>query len=416
MKNINEKLNELLQNIDGSFQELNNKYCIRKRSIDMKAMYHFHLHRNINDTSYSETFTHFNIHDMNTSSSVAFYKQFKKVKIDDFQKPVSNLLNHIYSNTNKRRFLSVDGSQLNVYKKIKANDELELAKSKQYRHCLLSSIFDVDLRLPINYQVTVSGDERQSLISQLKYVRKKDVLIMDRGYHSKQLMDILINMNIDFIFRVKNNCKYAKTLNDSDDNDMIFDHTYKNKEDGQSKNKNIRLVKYSLLSSKELAKKQAKKNDTEDYYLLTSLSKRKFNVSKLANLYHKRWTVETNFNFLKNDASLGRITSKTYDSLLKNVSSLNFIFLLSGYIEYLMTGHFGLKKTKRFNYKNFKIVINLFLDKLLVNGYFNVNVVNKLLRDVKTLKRCLIDVVNGRHYKRNTKIPKNHWGNKSFYK
>ena len=166
------------------FDELNTKYCIRNRKINMADMFYFVVNKNANNYSYDLT----NAHIMNNSmftknvTSQSIFKKYKSIDVNDINNLNIDLLNHIYypADKNKIRFIAVDGSQLNIIKNIISKNEFCLSNSKQYRTCLLSSLFDVDLNIPINYFVTNDHNERNALIHQLKYLHKNDVVIGDR--------------------------------------------------------------------------------------------------------------------------------------------------------------------------------------------------------------------------------------------
>jgi len=85
------------------------------------------------------------------------------------------------------RIIAVDSSWINVNKDL-LKDGFILSKNKSYCKCRIGSLFDVETRTPINYLLSVSSNEREILIEQLKYINEGDILIMDRGYYSKKLL------------------------------------------------------------------------------------------------------------------------------------------------------------------------------------------------------------------------------------
>jgi len=123
--------------------------------------------------------------------------------ISYFDKIKDNILKDIYSNNTSRRFIAVDGSQLNLNKSLSKND-FKLSKNKNYTTGLLSSLFDTKKKIPIDYYLSNGKiTETECLYKQLDKVNKNDVLIMDRGYYSEKLMETLHNKNINYIFRIK---------------------------------------------------------------------------------------------------------------------------------------------------------------------------------------------------------------------
>jgi Transposase DDE domain len=248
--------------------------------------------------------------------------------------------------------------------------------------------------IPINFSLFANFNERDALISQLKYLKSGDILVCDRGYFSEKLMDILTKNKINFVFRIKNTSKYSKMLK-GDINDKIID--------------NVRVIKYELKSSAQYTKKYKKHEElTEDYYLLTSLTDKKYAINFFQEVYHKRWTVETNFRFCKYYASLGRIKSKSINFVKQDIQITNFIFILIGHLENLLTKHFKLIKKKINRKLSMKIITSDILHYLIKNKVTK-KISDKIFCILKTLLKYLVKIQKDRHYKRETKIPINHW-------
>ena len=79
-----------------------------------------------------------------------------------------------------------------------------LNKSKTHCFGMLSSLFDVNNEIPINYSYYTHKNERIALVDQIKYLHKNDVIIADRGYFSKKIIKTLYDNNISFIMRIQN--------------------------------------------------------------------------------------------------------------------------------------------------------------------------------------------------------------------
>ena len=90
----------------------------------------------------------------------------------------------------------------------------------------MSTLFDIETEIPINYGLFKNNNERSALISQLEYVKANDILIMDKGYYSKELLFVLHTSNIKVIFRLKTNMKYLRHL--KKDYEHVVDIRYKN--------------------------------------------------------------------------------------------------------------------------------------------------------------------------------------------
>lgn len=405
-----DKLKNLSDSISSSIRTFDDKNCKRNRSITSANLYHYCVHKNINNLSYNETTADFQLRNLNQSSSQAFHKKITNTHVNDFNNIYVNLLEHIYDNHKQKRFLAVDGSELHMYKQTEGFDKNDICKkNKKYKTCFISCIFDVNLEIPINYNLTTSKDERDSFTSQLKYLRKGDVVIFDAGYYSKDLAAKLTEMEIDFIFRLPVSNLYSKKLikNNSDEQNVIFKH--------KKINKTFRAVYYNLDSSKELAKKRKSAiPDRSDYYILTSLDE-DYSINDIKNLYFKRWSVETHFRYAKYMACLGRINVRSLNMLSKNLSFVNFGFLFMGYIEQLIYSSCNINtNTEKFNKKITKLVLTKYLNEF-ITGIKSNSKLNMFLKDLNILLKFLLPVRNNRHHRRETKIPINHWGSQMYF-
>ena len=64
-------------------------------------------------------------------------------------------------------------------------------------------------------------DECKALIDQMEYLKPNDILIMDRGYYSKELLFLLNEKEIQVIFRIKYNSLMVNDLGNKNRSSMI---------------------------------------------------------------------------------------------------------------------------------------------------------------------------------------------------
>lgn len=82
------------------------------------------------------------------------------------------------------RFLAVDGSDVSLPVEFVG---LGCPKSTNghYATAKISGLYDVNMKIPINFYLFTHGNERKALLEQIKlFVRPGDVIICDRGYYS----------------------------------------------------------------------------------------------------------------------------------------------------------------------------------------------------------------------------------------
>ena len=198
-KSFNDTILKTLKDINKTYVK---RIHINKNKLSFKEIFYFSL-KLVTKSSYSTTNTDLKIDNFFNFSNNAYHKKRTLCDISYFDKIKDNILKDIYSNNTSRRFIAVDGSQLNLNKSLSKND-FKLSKNKNYTTGLLSSLFDTKKKIPIDYYLSNGKiTETECLYKQLDKVNKNDVLIMDRGYYSEKLMETLHNKNINYIFRIK---------------------------------------------------------------------------------------------------------------------------------------------------------------------------------------------------------------------
>ncbi len=174
IKNLKKFINNLLMNY-------NNKIFKRNSKITFKDIFYCSVYMNGNKTSYDLTNSHLKIKNIINVSKSALVKKRNKIHPIHYELINTKLINHIYDKYNKSRHIAVDGA--NIYlEKCLHKDGVKLSKNKQYTKVLISSLYDIDNKIPINYTISKQFNERKLLTSQLKYIKKGDIIVMDRGY------------------------------------------------------------------------------------------------------------------------------------------------------------------------------------------------------------------------------------------
>ena len=186
------------------------------------------------------------------------------------------LISYIYRD-NKLRIIAVDGSQINLPKELHKSG-FKLSDNKGYSVGHISGLYNIKKNIPINYNLVTHSNERKALIEQLIHVKKGDILVLDRGYFSTELVDILEKKRINYVFRIKQSLSIVDEL-ESLKKKYIETHISHNK-----KNINVKLFKYDV---KEYDKENKRKiNDM--YYVMTNIK----NIDQceyIRNIYKDTW-------------------------------------------------------------------------------------------------------------------------------
>ena len=501
MSNIfNNDIKLFVNNLNNELDKNNKLLTLRKRKIDFKQFYYYLIKYNLNpDSSYTTTnIDIFNNNEANDVSYQAYVNKRNNFNISTFENInnifLSSLYKHIESdehNNNKfkykikntfYRLIACDGSQLNFLYSL--NNKLKSNKHNTYTYANLSCLYDVELKIPINYMMS-NDNERKLLTKQLGYLNNNDILIADRGYYSIDLAEKLNENKINFVLRISRHVNFyidnLKVINESNEgtidifnnnkslqmklfwyktykdvdkdiekiillinkikneidvnnNKLITESTEYNNLHVQNKslleqitlnklNENKKIVNEKMVNKKininrkekkrlkinidttknkiKLLKKELKnlyeekkeielKNNSK-YYIVTNLLD--IDINQIKEIHKKRWCVETHFKFSKELTKLDLIDNKNYEYIKQNLLITQFIFLISGYIQYILNKQ--IKKNSKLNITGLMTSLkNKLIYYLLKNDikYMDeiIKILNKLikciLKEIETIK------------------------------
>ena len=389
MNLIKTKIRNIIHNIKDTIKICNDKFIKRNNKDKSKQLDFTDIiyvsSQLVHTSSYSISNSHLKINGHKKVSNQAINNRRKNMDItliDDINNNMLDLIYTSHKNTkkNKGRRIAVDGSQINLNKNLR-NDDFILAKNKEYCKAKLGSLYDIDNRVPINYHLSDSLNERQILISQLKFVNKGDTLIMDGGYYSENLINILIDREINFIFRMPSSNLFVQ--NYVNDNYLFDIHAHNNL------NVKCKIIKYI--------------KNNEKMYLLTNLIN--YSAKTLKKNYMLRWEVETDFRKIKYDILYNNIRSKTKKQVMIDVKIFNFISILLGQLENACKVEHGCK----INSKNtIELLYTDLLKKFLYENMTNENM-SKIFDIIGIIATTVELVRKNRYHERKRISPSTKW-------
>jgi len=333
------------------------------------------LYMNGNSCSYSMANLSMYVDNIVDVSDVAFKNKRNTVGYVPFKNICKGMLDFIYKDHVTPRICGVDGTYVPL--------SLELQKSgfptsKKNTYCigLISSLFDLNNKILINYRLCTNHNERKGLIDQMKYLKPGDIIIMDRGYYSENLLFLLNDKGLHPIFRLKKSMLVVKQIIEKGQTSMNTNIVRNNK------SIKFRIVTYTI-------------NDNK-YYLGTTIMNH--TVSYFKDLYWKRWSVEINFRESKYLLSLNNILSRNQIKVRQDIYIHNILFLIHSFIK----NHIQktLPSDKFINTKNlFSMIINKILYPVLYNE-ITVSTKEMIERICSGLSKSLAIKDPNRHYER----------------
>ncbi|WP_035290061.1 IS4 family transposase [Clostridium sp. KNHs214] len=240
-----------------------------------------------------------------TISKQAFSENRQKINPNAFIELNDKIVDVIYEECdeyklwNGYRLTAIDGTTIELPNTETLRNEFGYAKNQHTSVAIArasaSCLFDVLNKIVIKSKIyRFETSERKialELISEMKKVSSiKDLILFDRGYPSIELMSTLIESNIYFVMRLKNNV-FKKKIN-VEKQDQIIEITH------DKKTYKVRVIKFYL------------DPETEEV-LVTNLFDESMKIQEFKELYFKRWGIEIKYDELKNRLEIENFTGIT---------------------------------------------------------------------------------------------------------
>lgn len=359
------KIKELQKILNINIKNINDKIIIRDRKIKFEEIIYGSIYKCINNLSYQDVASKINLNfieqNINTTiSKTAFINKRNSIPNEYFLDINNSFIDYIYKDNKNPRIFGVDGSFINLFKNFNKYEFSYASSNENYCQGIISCLYDINNKIPVNYYLIKTRNEREAFRNQIKYLRNGDTVIFDRGYYSYDLVEKLEIIDVNYIFRLKSNKKEVQYMK----NNNIVDYTFINK------NIKNRIINYRI------------DNSEDEYYLLTNLS---CSIDELKDLYWKRWQVEIHFKESKYNLSLKTINLKTENSLLQEIYIHNLIFILYYYFKFDIDN--PLLKSK---YKiNNKTGIKIFSENIIYLLIYN-KITNKCFEKINRILNIIV--------------------------
>ena len=201
-----------------------------------------------------------------------------------------------------RHVFAVDGTKINLQRHSELEDAFGTPDGAHCPQVLVSVMVDCCARIPMDLEISgYATDERAHLRRMLDVLEPGNVLVLDRGYPSHDLIQALDQSGVDFLIRVP------------------ASHTFSILDDFRAAGSTDRVM--TLYPPKGAPEGWAAVDvrvlclvnpDGDESFYVTSLRKPEFSRRDLADLYHMRWESEELFKLLKSDyIGQGQFRSRT---------------------------------------------------------------------------------------------------------
>jgi hypothetical protein len=216
-----------------------------------------------------------------------------------------------------------------------------------------------------------------------QFADKKDLIILGRGYPSKELISNFFDKDLKFLMRLQ------KSFNSEIDN--CKKHDFYIKMQHKENNFNVRVIKFLLPNG-------------EEEVLITNLARNCFEMKEFKELYFLRWGIETKYNTIKNKMLIEHFTGKTRISIEQDFYATMYLTNLVAFVkmqsDQLIKESSENKQLKHEYQTNEKMLIGILKDKLILALLCSElskreNLFNHIITDVSRFKS---EIRPGRHF------------------
>jgi len=195
------------------------------------------------------------------------------------------------------RIFAVDGSKINLPRKLISSNYKLPSKNANYPQGLLSCLYQIKSQMPFDFDLVSHANERICAEHHLHTLQKNDVVVYDRGYFSYVMLHHHVDSKVHAVFRLQKNSHIViKDFFSSNETDTIVTiyPSSGQKKNILNKNPNLEIIPIQLRLIKYLIKDNT-------YCLGTTLVNQEqySNIQDFIDLYHARWGVEELYKISK---------------------------------------------------------------------------------------------------------------------
>ena len=251
-----------------------------------------------------------------TYSKQAFSKARKKINPSAFFSIFKESVEMFYKDSDYKhyrgyRVMAIDGTKYNlpnnaemkeIYGYQKATNEQPQALGSCLYDVLNGIVMDA-LIAPFNANERILAKHHIEELSKIK--TNKELVIMDRGYPSAELISFIESKNIQYIMRCSS--EFVKKMKITG-NDCVITHKFKNSNSVVK----IRMIRFPI-------------SNGNNEILITNIFEKNFTIDNFAELYHLRWNIEEKYDDLKNKLEIENFSGNSNIAVLQDFYATMFL-------------------------------------------------------------------------------------------
>jgi len=222
-------------------------------------------------------------------------------------------------NWHGRRVFAIDGAKINLRRSPDLAQEFGVPHGAHCPQALMSQLVDVCSRTPIDFELSgFAGSEREHALKMLDSLTEGDLLILDRGYPSHEILQACSAASVDFLVRVpiSNTFAVVDEFRESGATDALVTISPPKGADEQWQELSVRLTRVE--------------GPEEPAFYISSLDPEVVSEEQIAELYHMRWEVEEYFKLFTSEyVGQGQFRSTSVHGVIQEVAALTLFLALS---------------------------------------------------------------------------------------
>jgi hypothetical protein len=191
-----------------------------------------------------------------------------------------------------RRVLAVDGSKIPLQRASQLWNEFGAPTDAHAPQISVSVLYDVIAKLPVDAMIgPYASDEREHLCELLASTRDDDIIVLDRGYPSYVVIDLLIEHGLDFLMRVPASGSFT----------AVEEFVQSGRDEANIVLQPAPGHPAHLLPARTLRAVRRVGPGGEPQVFLTTLPRSEFSHASICELYTRRWEIELFYRLEKGD-------------------------------------------------------------------------------------------------------------------
>lgn len=332
-------------------------------------------------------------------SKQAFSKGRLRIKPDAIRTLFAFTVNEFYNSAPFNTFLgyrvlAIDGTRLNLPNTAELAEEYgtQTSQGPAQVQALVSCLYDVVNKLLVDVRFSpCKSSEREDAADMIRALRGqcsvKDLILMDRGYPSAELLYQLESQNQAYVVRC---CTEFVRGMKRQGNDCTIEHRFAKLKNHPFK---LRIVTVQLPNGKE-------------EILATNLYSEDITPEILAQIYQMRWGIETQYDNIKNKLSVENFSGTSKIAVLQDFYATMTLWNLTGIIALDVKDEIEAQHNSPENKFAYQLNISMTISTLKERVIELVMCGSKfksgriLRKIVKALRKCVVPIRPGRSFDR----------------